>query len=279
MSEILPARLPVLLIGGGRMGRALLKGWLKFPDIGPIIVVEPYPAPDLLSLVDDHHVKLMTGEAEISALAQTENLNIVLAVKPQMFANALPTYRALAQAGALVLSIAAGKTLADLGQLFGSDAGLIRAMPNTPAEIGLGMTALYADPNIGADIRNRAQRLMAAVGQTAWLTRESDMDAVTALSGSGPAYVFLLVEELAKAGIGLGLEPELAMVLARQMVVGAGGLLAASADSAAGLRQSVTSPAGTTAAALAVLMAEDGLGPLIAKAVEAAQQRSRALAG
>jgi pyrroline-5-carboxylate reductase len=279
MSQTPSARLPVLLIGGGRMGRALLKGWLKFPDIGPIVVVEPHPSPDLLTLVDDHKIQLVTDETAITRLAQIRSLNIVLAVKPQMFANALPAYRSLAQANVLILSIAAGRTLANLAQLFGGDAGLIRAMPNTPAEIGLGMTALYADPKTDPDIRARAQRLMAAVGQTAWLTHESDMDAVTALSGSGPAYVFLLVEELAKAGAGLGLAPDLAMTLARQMLIGAGGLLGASPDSAADLRQSVTSPAGTTAAALAVLMAEDGLSPLIVKAVEAAAQRSRALAG
>ena len=277
MSQINSARLPVLLIGGGRMGRALLKGWLKFPDIGPIVVVEPHPAPDLMGLADDHKIQLVTAGAAISAFAP--NLNIVLAVKPQMFASALPAYRGLVQAGTLVLSIAAGKTLADLAQFFGSDAGLVRAMPNTPAEIGLGMSALYTHHHTAPGIRARAQRLLDAVGQTAWLTQESDMDAVTALSGSGPAYVFLLVEELAKAGISLGLAPDLAMTLARQMVIGAGGLLAASPEGAAELRQSVTSPAGTTAAALAVLMADDGLGPLITKAVEAAQLRSRALAG
>jgi pyrroline-5-carboxylate reductase len=279
MSQTPPARLPVLLIGGGRMGRALVKGWLKFPDIGPIVVVDPSPTPELLGLVDDHRVQLVAGDLAVGALAHIENLNIVLAVKPQMFATALPAYRGLAQAGTLVLSIAAGKTLADLGQIFGKDAGLIRAMPNTPAEIGLGMSALYTDHDTAPDIRARAQRLLDAVGQTAWLSHESDMDAVTALSGSGPAYVFLLVEELASAGTALGLSPALAMTLARQMVIGAGGLLGASAENAASLRQSVTSPAGTTAAALAVLMAQDGLSPLIRRAVEAACQRSRALAG
>jgi pyrroline-5-carboxylate reductase len=174
----------------------------------------------------------------------------------------------------LVISVAAGVRLATLAKAFGDGPALVRVMPNTPAQIGKGMSVAVAAGSLRPERHRAVEALLDAVGESAWVEDEALIDAVTALSGSGPAYVFLLAECLAKAGEAAGLPPDLAAQLARQTVIGGGALLEASPDSAAKLRENVTSPKGTTAAALAVLMAPDGLAPLLAKAVEAARKRS-----
>jgi pyrroline-5-carboxylate reductase len=186
----------------------------------------------------------------------------------------LTTVAPLAAPDGLVISVAAGVRLATLAKAFGEGSALVRVMPNTPAQIGKGMSVAVAAGSLRPERRRVVEALLDAVGESAWVEDEALIDAVTALSGSGPAYVFLLAECLAKAGQAAGLAPDLAAQLARQTVIGGGALLEASPDSAAKLRENVTSPNGTTAAALAVLMGPDGLAPLLAKAVEAARKRS-----
>ena len=266
---------PLLLVGGGRMGEALLAGWLA-TGLAPeaALVVEPEPA-RRAALTAAHGVRAVAGPAELPAGPRPGVL--VLAVKPQMMDAALPAYGTLVGPGTLALSIAAGKSLATLESGLGG-IGVVRAMPNTPAAIGRGVSVLCANAAASAAQRELAGRLMAAVGAVEWLEDEALMHAVTAVSGSGPAYVFLLIEALAAAGAAAGLPPELAMRLARGTVAGAGELAGRAAEPAARLRVNVTSPGGTTAAALAVLMAEDGLEPLLTRAIRAAAERSRALA-
>jgi len=204
---------------------------------------------------------------------------VVIAVKPQSTDAALPAYRPFADKGAAFLSIAAGRPIAYFERLFGSNARILRAMPNTPAAVHRGITVIAANARVDDRARARAETLLAAVGQVEWVEDEGLIDAVTAVSGSGPAYVFLLAECLAEAGRAAGLPDALAARLARATVAGAGELLHRSGESAEQLRKNVTSPGGTTAAALQVLMAEDGLKPLMTRAVAAATRRSRELAG
>ncbi len=266
----------LLLVGCGRMGSALVKGWLAGKAADRIWAVEPAD----LGLADPrlHHVRDAAGlPADLAPEV------VVLAVKPQMMPEALPVYRRFASRrptgpGTLFLSIAAGRTLAWLEQGLGAEAAIVRAMPNTPAAIGQGISVLVANAAVTPDQRRRAETLMQAAGQTAWIEDDELMNAVTAVSGSGPAYVFHLIETLAEAGRAAGLPAELAMTLARQTVVGAGALAGAARESAAELRIAVTSPKGTTEAALNVLMAPDGLQPLMTRAVAAATQRGRELA-
>jgi pyrroline-5-carboxylate reductase len=203
---------------------------------------------------------------------------LVLAVKPQVMDAALPAYAPRVDAGALVLSIAAGKPIELFERAFGQGLAIVRAMPNTPAAVGRGVSVLCANAQAGEAQRALAERLMAAVGAVHWVEDEALMHAVTAVSGSGPAYVFHMIEALAAAGAAAGLPEDLAMALARGTVCGAGELARLSQESAAQLRANVTSPGGTTAAALQVLMGEGGLGPLMERAVAAAAQRSRELA-
>jgi pyrroline-5-carboxylate reductase len=191
---------------------------------------------------------------------------------------AVPAYRRLANDGTLFVSIAAGKTIGFFEKHLGPVA-VIRAMPNTPAQVGRGISVACANGKVKADQRALAERLLSSVGEVGWVDDEELIDAVTAVSGSGPAYVFLLAECLAAAGEAVGLPKDLAMRLARATVSGAGELLHQSKESAEKLRQNVTSPGGTTLAALNVLMADDGLRPLMIKAVQAAARRSRELAG
>ena len=275
-----PTNLPVLLIGGGRMGAALLKGWINAGTIGPVVVVEPAPNAVLLSLIDGRGVILAQGSGVEAAhdLSRMGPLSIVIAIKPQMFDTVLPIYRPLARPNVLILSIAAGKRLGGLKDLFGTSPALVRAMPNTPAEVGHGMTALVGDHTLPPDARLRAETLTGAVGDYLWCADEAMMDAVTALSGSGPAYVFLMAEAMTAAGIAQGLDPMQAAHLARATIIGAGALLDHAGDTPASLRQSVTSPGGTTAAALSVLMAPQGLEDLMTRALTAATNRSRELA-
>lgn len=263
----------ILLIGCGKMGGALLHGWRADPSLGPFVTVEPGDgdAP-------------FRGVAGVTCTKRVEEIPvgfvpdaIVVATKPQGMETVLPPYRVLATK-ALILSIAAGRKLAFLESHLG-DVAAIRAMPNTPAAIGRGIAVCVANARTTSAQRDLATKLMGAVGEVGWVADEDLIDAVTAVSGSGPAYVFLLAETMAEAGVKAGLPAELAMRLARATVSGAGELLHRAPESAEQLRKNVTSPKGTTQAALDVLMAPDGLAPLMEKAVRAARDRGRELAG
>lgn len=262
----------LVLVGAGKMGDALLRGWLG-RGVSPwqLVIFEPLPSAELLALVAEQPVRLNPSIAGVQDAAA-----LVLAVKPQAMQTVLPQFIPLAR-GALVLSIAAGKPIGFFEQYF-KNAPIVRAMPNTPVAIGQGMTVLCANPQVTAAQRQLAHGLMDAVGNVAWIDDEALMDPVTAVSGSGPAYLFLLVEELAKAGEKVGLDADLAYLLAKQTISGAAALLAQSDLPAAELRENVTSPGGTTAAALEVLMRPDGLQKLMETAVEAASRRSCELA-
>lgn len=263
----------VLLIGAGRMGGALIKGWIGTGKFSAIHVVEPSPAPEIQLLARDKAIHLHGAFAsDIPDVAA-----IVLALKPQVLKAESGLLAALGKRDALVLSIAAGVTTAALAAGLGSKARLVRAMPNTPGAIGKGITVLYAAAGLAAADRARAENLMAALGQTLWLTDEKLMDAVTAVSGSGPAYIFLLVEALATAARAQGLDEATAEKLARATVAGAGALLDADSRAASLLRKDVTSPGGTTEAALNVLMAPDGLEALMKRAIDAATKRGKEL--
>ncbi len=268
---------PLLLVGCGKMGGALLRGWLnKGLPAERFRVIEPQPGQQTAEFA-------RRGVAFKRAVGDLDPawapIAVVLAVKPQVMDQALPTLSAYANTGALFVSVAAGTLTTTIAKHVGAKAAVVRAMPNTPAAVGKGMTVLYANENVSKAQRKGAQALMATVGAVAWVEEEPLMDAVTAVSGSGPAYVFLLVEALAEAGARAGLAPEVAAQLARETVAGAGALLDQASEDAATLRRNVTSPGGTTAAALEVLMAEDGLTALMTRAVAAAAQRSRDLAG
>ncbi len=259
------ARDGMVLLGCGKMGSAMLAGWLA-RGVPPtcVHVLEPSPSDWLRS----------TGVHLDSAMPPAPAVAIV-AVKPQMMGDALPALQALGNATTLFISIAAGTTMARFSDALGAETPIIRAMPNTPASVGAGITALIGNDHVSEDQMDLAEALLAAVGQTVRLQDESQMDAVTGLSGSGPAYVFHMIEAMAAAGVAQGLAPDLAMQLARATVIGAGQLATGSTESAEQLRINVTSPKGTTAAALDVLMPE--LPPLMARAVKAAAERSRAL--
>ncbi len=266
---------PLLLVGVGKMGGAMLQGWLAGGlDPARVIVLDPSPPPEMAKVLSDAGVRL-NPEPETHVAPRA----MVLAVKPQIMAAALDDIVPLADAATLVISIAAGWTLGNFEARFGPDQPIVRVMPNTPAAIGRGM--LVACPNDRASDADRALcgSLLQASGAVAWIEDEALMDAVTAVSGSGPAYIFYLAECLEKAAVAAGLPADLAAQLARVTVSGAGELLHQSDDPAAQLRKNVTSPGGTTAAALDVLMADGGLEPLLRDAVQAATQRSRDLAG
>lgn len=204
---------------------------------------------------------------------------VVLAVKPQVMDAVLPPYRRFAESGAQIVSIAAGKPLAYLARQLGDQAAVIRVMPNLPASIGRGISVAVANPRTTTGGRDLAEMLLAACGEVAWVEDEALLDAVTALSGGGPAYVFLLAEVLAEAGIACGLPAALARRLARVTVAGSGELIRESTEAVETLRQNVTSPGGTTLEALKVLMAADGIQPIFIRALEAAARRSRELSG
>jgi len=255
----------LVLLGCGKMGSALLEGWLKNGlRADAVHVIEPNPSPWL------KHTDVHLNGALPSSPAMA-----VLAVKPQMMGAALPSLQALGGGQTVFLSIAAGTSLATIEAAFGLGTPVVRAMPNTPAAVARGITALIGNPHVLPAALALSQALMAAVGETVLLETEAQMDAVTGLSGSGPAYVFHLIEAMAQAGIAQGLAPELAMTLARATVCGAGELAHQSPESAEQLRVNVTSPNGTTAAGLAVLMPE--LPDLMARTVAAATARSQEL--
>jgi pyrroline-5-carboxylate reductase len=262
---------PIVLVGAGKMGAALLQGWLAGGlDPARLIVLEPQPADEIKALT-------ARGVRINPAAKASEPGAIILAVKPQVADAAVPPLAAIAGASSVVVSIMAGKTLGFLERAL-PNAALVRAMPNTPAAIGRGITVAVGNSRVTAAQRDLAQRLLGATGKVEWVSDEKLMDAVTAVSGSGPAYVFLLAESLTRAGVAAGLPPDLAAKLARETVAGSGELLHRSSVDPATLRQNVTSPGGTTAAALEILMAADGLDPLLAKAIAAAAKRSRELA-
>ena len=261
---------PVLLVGGGRMGAAMLAG-LRERGLAESVVVDPSPA--AAGLAGRGVTVVAAAEAVPQAFVPAA---IVLAVKPQMATEALPAYAARA-AGAVVLSIMAGRTVASVAGLLGPCA-LVRAMPNTPAAIRQGITVAFAGPGVAPLQRDLCDMLLQAVGEVAWVEDESLLDAVTAVSGGGPAYVFLLAELLEQAAIEQGIPAALARRMARRTIAGSGALLAASEEDAAELRRAVTSPNGTTERALAVLMAEAAWPAAVSRAIAAATARSRELA-
>jgi pyrroline-5-carboxylate reductase len=274
LSSTFSSTTPLALIGAGKMGGALLAGWLESGlDPKAVVVVDPAPP-------DESVAFLQRAGISIHAAPDTGKLAtaIVIAVKPQVMAGVLPTLRPLIGADTIAVSIAAGTTLAKLESGLGVIA-IVRAMPNTPAQVGRGITAAVANAHVTVPGKAVVTALLGAVGDVVWLDDEELIDAVTAVSGSGPAYVFLLAECLAEAGIEAGLPLDVAQKLARATVAGGGELLYRSDHPAGHLRQNVTSPGGTTAAALEILMGEGGLGPLLKRAVAAAKKRSQELSG
>lgn len=263
----------LLLAGAGKMGGAMLKAWLgQGYDPGKIAVIDPHPSPDLLALARARGFALRPPARPPEIL--------VLAMKPQSLDEAAPALASFAPPGTLIISILAGKTIANIAARLPRAQAIIRAMPNLPASVGRGITVLAASPAVTPAQRAAAESLLAATGGIEWLAREELIDAATAISGSGPAYVFYLAECLARAAAALGLPESVAARLARATVEGAGELLFQSPETEpAQLRANVTSPGGTTAAALEVLMAPDGLLPLIERTARAAQRRAGELSG
>lgn len=260
----------IVLVGGGRMGSAMLAGWRE-QGLSQAVIIDPSPeaaalaGPGITVVRDPHNIPRGFTPAAV-----------ILAVKPQMAAQALPAYARFA-GSAVFISIMAGKTIHAIGQLLGRHTALVRAMPNTPAAVRQGITVAHACSHVSAHQRELANTLLAATGDVAWVEDENLLDPVTAISGGGPAYVFLLTELMEQAGLEQGLPPELARQLARQTVIGSAALLAASDEDAAQLRINVTSPGGTTAEALKLLRADDALPEIFRKAIAAATERSREL--
>jgi len=262
----------LVLLGAGKMGGAMLEGWHRLGlSLDNVAVIEPQPAPEIITL-GQRGLRINPALDTIAASA------IVIAVKPQVAPQALPPLARLIGSDTVAISVMAGRTLAFLDKAL-PGAALVRAMPNTPAAIGRGITVAVPNARASSAQRELAHKLLAATGAVEWVADEALMDAVTAVSGSGPAYVFLLAESLARAGAAAGLPVDLAARLARATIAGSGELLHRSPLDAAVLRQNVTSPGGTTAAALEVLMAADGLDAVLERAVAAATRRSRELAG
>jgi pyrroline-5-carboxylate reductase len=266
----------IALAGAGKMGGAMLTGWLAGGlDATRVVVIEPHPSAEISAL---------TGQGirlNPSARDAGEADTLVVAVKPQSFREAGALLKPFVGPSTLLVSIMAGTPIALLEAVIfeaASGGSVVRAMPNTPAAIGRGITVAVAAKNVSAAQRTIADALLRATGSVEWVDQESLMDAVTAVSGSGPAYVFLLAEELARAGVAAGLPVELATKLARETVAGSGELLHRSELTSTTLRQNVTSPGGTTAAALDVLMGPNGMQTLLTRAVAAATQRSKDLA-
>lgn len=255
------------LVGAGRMGAALLRGWLKGPA-REISVVEPLPQDDIKALAAEGRIRLNPAPSESSI--------IVLAVKPQQFASVAEQAKAFVGPGSLAISIMAGVRLAQLSRRLGTER-VIRAMPNTPGAIGRGVTVFTAPEAAKPDDLTSARELLAPLGEVHGPVAEDMMSAVTALSGSGPAYIFLLAEVLAQAGVAEGLPADLAMSLARRTVEGAAALMGESGDTPEALRKAVTSPGGTTQAALDILMDTGGMPALFKDALNAAANRDRQL--
>jgi pyrroline-5-carboxylate reductase len=263
----------VVLVGAGKMGGAMLEGWhrlgLKFDNV---VAIEPQPSAEIMTL-GQRGLRINPALDTIAASA------IVIAIKPQVAPQVVPTLARRVRDDTVTISIMAGRTLSFLEKALPAHAAVVRAMPNTPAAVGRGITVAVPNARVNAAQRALTDTLLRATGAVEWIDDEALMDAVTAVSGSGPAYVFLLAESLARAGAAAGLPAELSARLARATVAGAGELLHRSALDAATLRKNVTSPGGTTAAALDVLMAADGIDPIMQRAIAAATRRGHELAG
>jgi pyrroline-5-carboxylate reductase len=261
---------PILLVGLGKMGGAMVEGWRE-RGLAPSFAVDPMlppsPGPEVTVVADSCAIPATFTPAAV-----------VIAVKPQNAAETLPLYSHFG-GSAVMLSIMAGRTLASMRALLGERASVVRAMPNTPAAVRQGVTVACPAPGVNEQQRELCNTLLTAIGSVSWIEDETLLDPVTAVSGSGPAYVFLLAELMEQAGIEQGLPAELARKLARETVSGSGALLAASTEDAAQLRKNVTSPGGTTAAALSVLMERAGMPDALSRAIAAATRRSRELAG
>jgi pyrroline-5-carboxylate reductase len=261
----------LVLVGAGKMGGAMLEGWLALGlDPAKIAIREPQPAPEIAAL-SKRGVRINPASVDDAAV-------IIIAVKPQVADDVVPPLKGLVRPGTIAVSVMAGKTIQFLEAALG-DCAIVRSIPNTPAAVGRGITVAAPNRKVTEAQRALSHTLLSSIGTVEWVDDEGLIDAATAVSGSGPAYVFLLAESLARAGAAAGLPADLAARLARATVAGSGELLHQSPLDAATLRQNVTSPNGTTAAALSVLMADDGLDPLMTKAVAAATKRSRELAG
>jgi len=263
---------PIVLVGAGNMGGAMMRGWLASGvDGGDIVVLDPSPRPEMLDLIRKNGARhIASAVTDISAAV------LFIAIKPQMMSAVLPALRAMCGPSTVAVSIAAGTPLSTFESHLGEMA-VVRAMPNTPAMVARGITAAVPNGHVSDKQRRAVDALLAVSGPVEWLDDESLIDAVTAVSGSGPAYVFFLAECMAEAGRLQGLPADLAMRLARATVSGAGEMLRQSPDTAEQLRRNVTSPGGTTAAALDILMSEGGLGPLMERAIEAARKRAEEL--
>jgi pyrroline-5-carboxylate reductase len=258
----------LVLLGCGKMGSAMLAGWLaRGLDPAGVFVIDPNPSDWLRG----------TG-VQINAALPERPAIVIVAVKPQMMGAALPTLAAMGNGATLFISVAAGTPIARFEQVLGAQTPIVRAMPNTPAAVGRGISAIVGNPHAGQTGLEVAESLLSAVGQVVRLEHEGQMDAVTGLSGSGPAYVFHLIETMAAAGEAQGLAPDLALQLARATVAGAGALAEGTDETPAQLRINVTSPNGTTQAALTVLMDPDtGFPSLLTRAITAATERSKEL--
>jgi pyrroline-5-carboxylate reductase len=265
----------LLVVGAGNMGGALLKGWLaQGLDPGHVRMVDPAPSPAMLQFLVERSIALTAEPIKLSSPPQV----VVLAVKPQIMENVLPAVASLVGANTVVISVAAGRTIKSLSRALPRSTALVRTIPNTPASIGRGITVAVANAFVTSVQKSLCDGLLQSVGEVAWVDDEHLIDAATAVSGSGPAYVFLLAECLAEAGRAVGLPAELAARLARATVSGAGEFLHRSDQAPSVLRQNVTSPKGTTAAALEVLMAPGAFRELMTRAVAAAEKRARELA-
>ncbi|HKD48380.1 MAG TPA: pyrroline-5-carboxylate reductase [Rhizomicrobium sp.] len=263
----------LLLVGAGRMGGALLKGWLAGKS-DSVIVVEPNPSPDLSALARKKAVVLVASPSDVPA----RKISVCLvALKPQILKHEAPALARFARGSALMISVAAGTHTSLLFKAWGKKARIIRAMPNTPGAIGQGISGLFAAPGTTSTDKKYAAALLSALGEIVWVAEEDLIDSVTALSGSGPAYLFLMAEAMTEAGVAEGLPRDQAEKLARATVAGAGALLAKDPSPASALREAVTSPRGTTEAALKVLMAKNGLIPLMKRAIHAARKRAKEL--
>jgi pyrroline-5-carboxylate reductase len=262
---------PLLLVGAGKMGHALLEGWLdQGVPASQLFVRDP--------LLSEETAAMIVGRGVSLGASSFPPAIVVLAVKPQALDQALEETRTDIRDGTLVLSIAAGRSIASISRHVAPGASVVRAMPNTPAAIARGMTVACAGPGVTDEHREVCEALLGAVGEVAWIEDEAQMDAVTAVSGSGPAYVFHLAEALTDAGVAAGLDPLLAARLAEKTIAGAGALIERSGLTPEELRRNVTSKGGTTEAALQVLMQDEtGLKALMRRAVEAAAGRSREL--
>ena len=262
----------LVLAGCGQMGGAMLRGWVASGAARRFEVIEPAGLP--ADLRDRPGIAVYEDVAKVPDIAPDA---VVFAVKPQVMDAVLPPYKRWVGPGTVFMSIAAGKTIGGIARHLG-DAAIVRCMPNTPAAISRAITVACPNGRVTSAQRELCDALLAAIGESAWVADEALMDAVTAVSGSGPAYVFLLIEALAEAGRKVGLAPDLALRLAQATVAGSGELARQSSETPSKLRENVTSPGGTTRAALDVLMAEQGLPELLDRAVAAATARSRELA-